>query len=354
MFEAMTYEKILEQMLERVDDGFDKREGSVIYDALAPCAAELAQLYIAMDVVIRETFVDTASLYYLKKRCAERGIHQKLATKSTVKMTATPSGVEIAIGSRFSCGEQTYTVCQKVSDGVYYLTCDTAGTDGNKQLGTAVPIDYIAGLETAAFTEIVIPGVDDEDVEKLRERYFNHLQSQAFGGNIADYKEKTVGIDGVGGVKVEPVWNGGGTVKLTIIDSGFRAPSAGLVEKVQSVIDPTKDGQGWGIAPIGHIVTVVGCQNKLVQVSANLTYKTGWGWQTAQSYVEAAIDDYFQSLAERWDETDAITVRISNLTSAILGCCDGILDVGEVSLNGIRSNIVLAPSEIPVRGTVNA
>lgn len=30
MFEAMTYEKILEQMLERVDDGFDKREGSVI------------------------------------------------------------------------------------------------------------------------------------------------------------------------------------------------------------------------------------------------------------------------------------------------------------------------------------
>ena len=41
MYEALTFEAILERMLGRVDDSFDKREGSVIYDALAPAAVEL-------------------------------------------------------------------------------------------------------------------------------------------------------------------------------------------------------------------------------------------------------------------------------------------------------------------------
>ena len=39
----MTYEELLQAMLDRVPSDVDKREGSVIYDALAPCAYFLAQ-----------------------------------------------------------------------------------------------------------------------------------------------------------------------------------------------------------------------------------------------------------------------------------------------------------------------
>ena len=35
MYEEMTYENILQQMLDRVTSDVDKREGSVIFDALA-------------------------------------------------------------------------------------------------------------------------------------------------------------------------------------------------------------------------------------------------------------------------------------------------------------------------------
>ena len=42
MYEDMTYEHILQGMLNRVPDDIDKREGSVIYDALAPAAYFLA------------------------------------------------------------------------------------------------------------------------------------------------------------------------------------------------------------------------------------------------------------------------------------------------------------------------
>ena len=40
MFEVMTYEKIMERMLARVPNSLDKREGSVMLDALAPAAKE--------------------------------------------------------------------------------------------------------------------------------------------------------------------------------------------------------------------------------------------------------------------------------------------------------------------------
>ena len=70
MFENVTFEAILEAMLDRVPNTLDKREGSIIYDALAPAAAELQNAYIALDMVLNEGFADTASWQFLVRRCA--------------------------------------------------------------------------------------------------------------------------------------------------------------------------------------------------------------------------------------------------------------------------------------------
>lgn len=353
MYENVTFESIMEDMLARVPSTMDKREGSVIWDALAPCAVELQNVYIALDTVLNETFADTASLFYLAKRAAERGISQKLASQAVLQGEFTPSNLELSIGSRFSCDSLNYAITEKISNGIYKLTCETAGTEGNRHLGTLIPIDYIAGLETAELTEVLIPAEDDEDVESLRERYFNSMTSQAYGGNIADYEEKTNSIDGVGGVKVTPVWNGGGTVKLTVINSDYAVPSEELVELVQNKIDPVgHSGEGVGLAPIGHVVTVVGVQGKTVDIVTNITYQTGWNWDSAKSYVLNAIDQYFKELGQVWDEQENLIVRISQLESRIIAC-EGVLDISGTTLNGSASNLSLAVDEIPVRGTVN-
>lgn len=353
MYENVTFESIMERMLERVPSMMDKREGSVIWDALAPAAIELQNAYIALDTVLDETFADTASLAYLKKRAAERGISQKLATQAVLQGEFTPTTLELPIGARFSCETLNYAITEKVSDGVYKLMCEAAGTEGNAHLGTLIPIDYIAGLETANLTELLIPAEDDEDVEHLRERYFNSMTSQAFGGNIADYEEKTIAISGVGGVKVTPVWNGGGTVKLTIIDSTFGVPSEELIALVQNEVDPVgHSGDGLGFAPIGHIVTVVGVRPSAVNIETNITYQTGWNWEDAKTYILNAIDQYFKELNQEWDENENLIVRISQLESRILAC-EGVLDISGTTLNGSASNLSLAVDEIPVRGTVN-
>lgn len=353
MYEHVTFETIMERMLARVPSTMDKREGSVIWDALAPAAIELQNLYIELDTVLNETFADTASLYYLKKRTAERGIYQIMASHAVLQGEFSPVTLNIQLGSRFSCDRLNYVITEKVSNGVYKLECETAGTEGNIHFGTLIPIDYIEGLETAELTDLLIPAEDDETVEALRARYFESMTSQAFGGNIADYKEKVNAISGVGGVKVTPVWNGGGTVKLTIIDSNFEVPSGDLVELVQNEADPVgHSGDGVGFAPIGHVVTVVGVKGKTVNVTTNITYQTGWNWESTKSYILNAIDGYFRELGKVWDANENLIIRVSQLESKILGC-EGVLDISGTTLNGSASNLSLAADEIPVRGTVN-
>ncbi|HEK5039664.1 TPA: baseplate J/gp47 family protein, partial [Clostridioides difficile] len=93
----------------------------------------------------------------------------------------------------------------------------------------------------------------------------------------------------VGGVKVYPVWNGGGTVKLVIINSNFKVPSTDLVNLVQEEIDPLQNqGEGLGLAPIGHRVTVEGVTSTTINISAEITYKNGYTWENIKSIAEEA------------------------------------------------------------------
>lgn len=353
MYENITFESIMERMLDKIPSTMDKREGSVIWDALSPAAIELQNMYIALDTVLNETYADTASMFYLKKRAAERGIHQIMATNAILQGKFTPITLEIPVGSRFSCDSLNYVVTESGLDGECVLMCETAGTEGNSHFGLLIPVDYMEGLETAELTELLIPAEDDETVESLRTRYLNSLSSQAYGGNIADYKEKTMSVNGVGGVKVIPVWNGGGTVKLIIIDSTFGVPSDELIDSVKTVADPyPNEGLGYGFAPIGHVVTAEGVVGKTVNIVTDIVYANDWSWEAAQSKIKEAIDTYFLELSKEWDSNDNLIVRISQLESRILDC-EGVIDVSGTTLNGSGSNLSLDVDEIPVRGTVN-
>ena len=349
MYENLTYEIILQRMLDRIPNGIDKREGSVIFDALAPAAAELVQMYIEADVILNEAFADTASREYLIKRAAERGITPKAASYAVVKGIF---NMNVPVGSRFSLGSLNYKVIEKIVESQFKLECETAGTEGNRNFGTLIPINYIDGLSYAEVTEILIPGEDEEETEQLRARYFATLDSQAFGGNITDYKEKVNELQGVGGVKVYPVWNGGGTVKLVVINSEYNKPSEELISDIQTRIDPVQNrGNGAGIAPIGHIVTIEGVGVQTVDIETNISYNTGWTWDDLKDYVEKTIDEYFKELSKNWADNANLIVRISQLETRFLNVA-GVLDISNTKINGLEQNLVLDENCIPVRGDV--
>ena len=348
MYEDITYETILKRMLERVPNTLDKREGSIIYDALAPAAMELKLAYIEFDQILNESFADTASRSFLIRRCEEKGIIPKSATNAVLQGEFTPTNIDVT-GQRFSLNKLIYTVTAKIEDGKYQVECETAGTEGNKYLGTMIPIDYIDGLQSAELTDVLIPGEDDEDTESLRTRYFNSFNEKAFGGNKEDYLNKTNSISGVGAVKVTPLWNGAGTVKLIILDSEFNKANSTLIQSVQNEIDPKGDAMGDGLAPIGHIVTVDTVGEVIVNVTANITYDTGYDFSALQTKITGAIAQYMLELRKEWVNQDKLIIRIAQIESRIMQI-DGVMDITSTAINGSKVNLQLETNTIPVFG----
>lgn len=355
MYEHETFERILRRMLELVPAKFDKREGSIIWDATSPAAVEFQNLYISLDGVLNEVFADTASREYLIKRCAERGIKPKLASYAIVKGKFTPATLDIAIGTRYSLDDLNYIVTEKINDGLYYLECETAGSEPNGQTGRLIPIDYINGLETAEILEVTIPGDDEEDTEALRARYFEAMKAEAYGGNKLDYKNKVMSMAGVGGCKIYSgsQWNGGGTVLIVVQDSNYGVPSDEFIDKIQTEIDPeTNMGEGEGIAPIGHFVTVVPANNTVVNIETLLTYTGGASWNSVKDKLETAVDEYLNGLNKTWDDNDQLTVRIAHIESAMLDV-PGVIDVQNTTLNGKPLNLTVDKDSLATRGTIN-
>ena len=349
MYENVTYELIMNRMLDRVSEQVDKREGSVIWDALAPAAVELELMYIEFELILQETFGDTASREYLIRRAKERGITPYPATYALLKGEF---NIDVPIGSRFSLNELNYSVVEQIGTGVFKMECEALGVQGNKYFGDLIPIEYIDGLQTAKLTELLIPGEDEEDTESLRTRYFESFDTKPFGGNQKDYIQKTNSIAGVGSTKVTPIWDGGGTVKLTILNSEFDKASSELVNTVQQEIDPTKDGHGVGIAPIGHIVTVNTAEEIAVNITSNIIFDEGYSFTGQKQNIIDAISAYLLELRKEWANQTNLVVRIAQIETRILAI-KGIIDISGTKINGVASNLTLTKYQIPVMGGVS-
>ena len=352
MYEDVTYEGILKRMLDRIPDTMDKREGSVIYDALAPAALEIKRTYVELDQLMDDCFADTASRGYLIRRAAERGLYPKAATFSTLRAVCVPASADVPVGARFTLNDLSYAVSERLSDDEYVVVCEQIGSVGNKYFGGMTAVDYIRGLESFSITELMVPGEDEEDTEIFRKRYLASFDSHAYGGNAEDYIQKTTLIAGVGAVKVTPVWNGGGTVLLTILDSGFNAAGDALIEQVQQQIDPLGDGSGTGIAPIGHIVTVDTARNVQIDVKFDLVLEDGYTFERVKERISAAVESYLLEIRGEWQSHDSSAVRIAQIETRIIGV-EGVVDIQNTKINGIEGNLILTKYQIPVLGVIS-
>lgn len=352
MYENQTYEEILDRSINRVATDVDKREGSLVMNAIAPVSAEHANIYILLDSIIRNGYVDTADIReYVVERCRERGINPYEATKATLRGKF---NMEIPIGSRFSHDELNYVTTSFIEDSegyhYYELECETAGELGNKSFGELTPIEYIDNALEGELTELLIPAEDEESIDSLRERYLNSFDSTPFGGNKQDYKDKTKALGGVGGCIVTPVWNGGGTVKLSIIDTEYNVATPTLISRVQGLIDPAPQGEGNGIAPIGHTVTVTTPAELSINIVASITLKENYSWDQIKSAIIKTLEAYFLELRQGWESGNLI-VRISQIENHILNL-EGVLDVANTQLNGIANNLEVNQEYLPILGGV--
>lgn len=362
IFDDNTFENVLERNLDRIPDEFDKREGSVIYDAIAPMAIEISLLYSYLDFLFKNAFGDTANRYWLIERAKERGIEPYKATKAVI---IGRFDAKLNIGDRFFIDDIYYTVSklQKEEKELFFyeLICNEEGSIGNIEGGKLTPTRTIRNLNLAEIYKLAILGEDEEDTEDFRERYFETIKSIAYGGNIDDYRKKVKAIDGVGLVKVIPVWNGGGTVKLIITDSKFKEPTSELISKVQEIIDPIPFHQkGVGVAPIGHYVTVVGAKSKKINITCEILKSRDSNLEEIKREIEKDVEEYFKNQRKRWSSYEKVDsniyvendIRLAKITSIVLNVAD-IIDYETIKFTDTDKKIFdLSEDELPVLGDV--
>ena len=188
MYENETYEGILERVLNRIPPEYDNRESSFLYNASAPIAVELQNMYIALDNILRITYFDTSDRDGKLQRCKERGIDitQFNATPSIVIIETTPTTLEIPIGSRFNHDSVNFIVTEKLTNGAYYAECESAGSVGNVT-GDVTPINYIDGLSSAKIAGVNRWGEDESSEEEISKIYYSSINS-----NSASFNAKTI------------------------------------------------------------------------------------------------------------------------------------------------------------------
>lgn len=376
--QEFTYEYLLSKSLVRISDDYDKRQGAIMWDAIAPHAYQLAEFYLQLKEVYRNTYADSATGEYLDLRVKEQGMARYKATYALKRADfADEAGSPIAVpvGTRFTTVSASVPVNYYVESvytdedgetvsGAYALRCELAGTTGNDYTGELINITFISGIATATMSTLLEPAQNQETDDELRTRYYLRLSQKPFGGNIAQYDEEIRALDGVGEVQVYPVWNGGGTVKLSVVDAEYNPISTEFIANLEKLIDPENangdKGTGLGMAPIGHVVTVTTPTEVTINVKATIALTGSVTLGQVQSSVQEAIQYYFDELRANWGIADElnnyhVTVYVARIIANILRV-SGVANVTNVTLNDSTNDMELLETaqsqQLPKLGTV--
>lgn len=372
--ETYSYEYLLNFALSLVPDNLDKREGSIIYDALAPVCYLLAQQNIRLQSIYQNTFIAYAQGGALDLRSQEQGLSRYPATYAVKKVYAIGSDGQpttVPLGSRFSTISSgnsliysitaVYKVDDVVQPGYYEATCETAGVIGNDYVGDLIMVTNLNNVAQATMSDLITPARDEESDDELRTRYLEKVNEKSFGGNIAQYREELKAISGVGAVQIYPVWNGGGTVKLSVIDTNYNLLTDDFLTQLKETIDPENNsGEGFGLAPIGHKVTIVTPTEVTIDIGATLTLMQGYVLSQVEDGIKSALNDYIKGLRQRWGDGSenniySTSVYLARINATILSV-EGVANVTNTAINGISADLILAQSaitqELPKLGEV--
>ena len=345
MFEEQTFEAIMQRLLNNVSADVDKSEGSFIYDALAPAALELAQAYVQLDNILQIVFAQTRYGEWLDKRAAEFGIYRKTGTKATgqVKFLGT-DGTVIPIGTivQTKSGLQFQTTAEAtISSGTATVNIEALeiGTTYNMPANTItiLPVS-IVGVTAVTNEAPTTGGTNDEDDASLLNRLLLKVQLPVTSGNINHYKLWALDVSGVGDVKVFPLWNGAGTVKVVVIDSNKQPASTDIVNAVASYIEDNR--------PIGASVTVESAQALNIDITATITRDSNYTLEQVTANVSSKITAYLQSIAFKQNIVSYAWIGSLLLESA------GVLDYSNLTINGGTSNVTIGDEQVAVLGQV--
>lgn len=253
MYEAREQGDILAELQGYSNTPASKIEGTFEYDMLSSNSIEFAKTEVELEQLYKACFADTSWGEYLTMIAAEFGVVRKTATAATGTVTVKGSG-DVAAGTLFvtAAGTRfrtTEAVTAKGSADIPVEAVD-AGKEGNVGAGAIAFIPMsIPGITSVTNVLPTTGGYDEESDADLLARYLEKVRLPATSGNKYQYYEWAKGVPGVGDVRITPLWNGPGTVKVLIVDADMQEAPPSLVKSVADYLETVR--------PIGATVTVM-------------------------------------------------------------------------------------------------
>lgn len=347
MFEMETRKNILDRLkqyyTETAGDKVNIIEGGFVWDTLSANSKEFEKAYAEMALIIEASFPQTSWGDWLTKKAEEHGIIRQEATNSSVILTITgQAGVAVSEGALFSTndGKNFITVETKKieSTGTVDIKAQSqdVGTSCNVDAETIIKIPMsIYGVSSVINKSAAYDGFDEETDEELLERLLFKVRQPATSGNKNHYVIWATNVEGVGGVKVLPLWNGNGTVKVIITDAKNEIASEDLIAKVQNYIDEQR--------PIGATITVVSPKPLNIDIGLKVTKGSG-----NPNEIKNVVNDFFKTTAFEREY-----VSYAQVGKVILEkTATGVQDYSDLTLNNKAENIALTDEQLPTVGQV--
>lgn len=353
---------IRDRIIARIPDTWRKEPGDFMYDAVAAVPAEIKELQVAQDTLLKDMHAQYAEGPEMDYLLAEVGLTRLLATrnKRTLQVVADP-GVTIPAGHRAVAivtdtegNPLEFTVDTTTTFGTINMlnvtiTAVVAGTESNLATGSEFSlVPPIAGVRSIYDLGTTVLGTDTETDEAAFERYDFRVKNPDTGGNKNDFKRWAMEVEGVGNAKVIPRWNGNGTVKVLLVDPESLPVSTTVATNAQSYIDPDGAGMGEGKAPAGAATIVQPALNLPINITANVVFTAGADGVAVKTLFEKNLKEYLKSIAFTEPQEPVVYNRIG----AMFFSTPGISNYTDLLVNGGMADIMPGLEEVATPGVV--
>lgn len=343
--EGITPESIKAEIYAAIPNGIDTQEGSYIDNLTGPIALELWKAYQSLNSVASIVYLDENSPEdWIIKRCGYYGIERKPGTAATAVLTISGTdGTQIPAGKLWLDGNGLeYRQMENVviSGGTAQVPVESveAGAKYNRPAGAVFrQMESQYGIVSATSTE-ASGGADPENMQSLIKRFYARLQRPATSGNTYSYEQWALEIDGVGAVKVLPLWAGAGTVKVVIAGADKKPVDQSTIVRCAEHIEAER--------PIGATVTVESAEEVEIDVAATISATGEESVEAVSERFSAALTEYLASLAFEANEVSYHWIGYLLLSTK------GVKDYTSLTINGGTANVPIGQTQVPIAGKV--
>lgn len=360
MFEDRTTENLKKEALAGISPelGISTMAGSYADAIVGPLAQAVSRLYQSLPAVLSMLFIDPGSGPFIDLVAQDyHSLTRRSGTKARCAITLTgKEGTLIPAGTAFlTASGLQFALLEPVaipSAGSAVGTLEAAREGAAYNIPTGA-IDRmfvnLSGLDSYVNAQGE-GGTDPESDEALYNRVDDARKRPATSGNGWDYRRWALEVAGVGDVKIVELWDGPGTVGLTVVDSSFQAPSEEIVQAVLEHVLVNK--------PIGATPTVTAAREAEITVRAKVI-TLGTTAEAVREELEKRLREQFRSMVQTkyrticyGPEEDRDYTLMYNRVLALLLSIDGVDTFTDLSVNGGTQDVTIPADSIPVLGEV--